>query len=98
MSSELMELFPVGIRERFGKTDIISEGFTELRFRCNGPVMLLRGREESFLHKNGGILVVDSAHGAHLGFSDYFPKSARELGADIVIERNTKRPIHRTRR
>lgn len=55
MSSELMKLFPVGIRERFGKTDIILEGFTELRFRCNGPVMLLRGREESFLHKNGGI-------------------------------------------
>lgn len=55
MSLELMKLFPVGIRELFGKTDIILEGFTELRFRCNGPVMLLRGREESFLHKNGGI-------------------------------------------
>ena len=38
------------------------------------------------VHKNGGILIVDSAHGAHLGFSDYFPKSARTLGADIVIE------------
>ena len=38
------------------------------------------------VHKNGGILIVDSAHGAHLGFSDYFPKSARSLGADIVIE------------
>lgn len=55
MASELMKIFPVGIRERFGKTDIISEGFTELRFRCNGPVMLLKGREECFLHKNGGI-------------------------------------------
>ena len=38
------------------------------------------------VHKNGGILIVDSAHGAHLGLSDYFPKSARKLGADIVIE------------
>ncbi|MBQ1186883.1 MAG: aminotransferase class V-fold PLP-dependent enzyme [Clostridia bacterium] len=38
------------------------------------------------VHKNGGILVVDSAHGAHLGLNDYFPKSARALGADIVIE------------
>lgn len=38
------------------------------------------------VHKNGGVLIVDSAHGAHLGFSDFFPKSARELGADIVIE------------
>lgn len=38
------------------------------------------------VHKNGGILIVDSAHGAHLGFNDYFPKSARSLGADVVIE------------
>ncbi|MBO5852511.1 MAG: aminotransferase class V-fold PLP-dependent enzyme [Clostridia bacterium] len=38
------------------------------------------------VHKNGGTLIVDSAHGAHLGFTNYFPKSARELGADIVIE------------
>lgn len=38
------------------------------------------------VHKNGGILIVDSAHGAHLGFNDFFPKSARSLGADIVIE------------
>ena len=55
MSSELMKLFPVGMRERFGKTDMIQEGYTELRFRCNGPVMLLRGREELFLHKTGGV-------------------------------------------
>jgi len=55
MASELMKLFPVEIRERFGKTDIIADGFTELRFRCNGPVMLLRGREESYLHKKSGI-------------------------------------------
>lgn len=38
------------------------------------------------VHKNGGVLIVDSAHGAHLGFNDYFPKSARALGADIVVE------------
>lgn len=30
-------------------------------------------------------VLVDSAHGAHLGFGK-FPKSARNLGADIVIE------------
>ena len=34
----------------------------------------------------GGILIVDSAHGAHLGLNDFFPKSARSSGADIVIE------------
>ena len=38
------------------------------------------------VHSRNGILIVDSAHGAHLGFSENFPKSARNLGADIVIE------------
>ncbi len=38
------------------------------------------------VHKNGGLLIVDAAHGAHLGFSDRFPPSARHEGADIVIE------------
>jgi len=36
-------------------------------------------------HKHGCLLIVDSAHGAHLGFSDSFPKSATTEGADIVI-------------
>ncbi len=38
------------------------------------------------VHMRDGILIVDSAHGAHLGLGDYFPKSARNLGADAVIE------------
>jgi len=37
------------------------------------------------VHGKGGILVVDSAHGAHLGFSDDLPKSAVSQGADIVV-------------
>ena len=36
-------------------------------------------------------LIVDEAHGAHFCFSDYFPVSAVELGADIVIQ-----SIHKT--
>ncbi len=36
-------------------------------------------------HKAGAILIVDAAHGAHFGFSDAFPKSAQNLGADVVI-------------
>ena len=31
-------------------------------------------------------LVVDEAHGAHFHFSNYFPTSAAELGADLVIQ------------
>ncbi len=38
------------------------------------------------VHSRGGLLIVDSAHGAHLGFNGYFPPTARTLGADIVIE------------
>lgn len=38
------------------------------------------------VHAKGLPLIVDSAHGAHFGFSPYFPKSAVESGADIVIQ------------
>ena len=37
-------------------------------------------------HKYGIPLIVDEAHGAHFRFSDYFPVSAVDLGADVVIQ------------
>ena len=37
-------------------------------------------------HKHGIPLIVDEAHGAHFRFSDYFPVSAADLGADVVIQ------------
>ncbi|MCL2221619.1 MAG: aminotransferase class V-fold PLP-dependent enzyme [Oscillospiraceae bacterium] len=36
-------------------------------------------------HKQGALLLVDSAHGAHLGFSEKFPKNPITQGADIVV-------------
>lgn len=42
-------------------------------------------------HKYGVTLIVDEAHGAHFRFSDYFPVSAAELGADLVIQ-----SVHKT--
>jgi len=36
-------------------------------------------------HTHGCLLIVDSAHGAHLGFSDAFPKNAVVQGADVVV-------------
>lgn len=33
----------------------------------------------------GKPLIVDEAHGAHFGFSEYFPENSVHLGADIVI-------------
>lgn len=37
-------------------------------------------------HAHDVPLIVDEAHGAHFGFSDGFPVSAKALGADIVIQ------------
>ena len=37
-------------------------------------------------HRHGVPLIVDEAHGAHFRYSDYFPVSAVDLGADLVIQ------------
>lgn len=42
------------------------------------------------LHEKNIPLVVDEAHGAHLGFSEYFPKGAVKSGADCVIHSTHK--------
>lgn len=55
MSSELYKIFPAKLREKLNGVDLLAEGYTEVRLRCNGPVMLLRGSEEYFLHNGGGI-------------------------------------------
>jgi len=69
MSSELTKIFPAGIREKLGKTDLLAEGYTELRFRCNGPVTLLKGRKELFLHINGGVCK-DAEHGYRMSVNE----------------------------
>ena len=38
------------------------------------------------VHAHGIPLIVDEAHGAHFGLSEYFPKSAVTEGADLVIQ------------
>jgi len=45
----------------------------------------------NIVHKQGMLLIVDEAHGAHFNFNEFFPKSAVELGADIVIQ-----SVHKT--
>ncbi len=39
-----------------------------------------------FVHQKGIILIVDEAHGAHMNFHDFFPKTALQQHADIVIQ------------
>lgn len=38
------------------------------------------------VHKKNMVLIVDSAHGSHMHFNSFFPKTAIDCGADIVIE------------
>ena len=38
------------------------------------------------VHSHGAVLLVDEAHGAHLGLHDSFPPSAVTQGADIVVQ------------
>ena len=38
------------------------------------------------VHAYGIPLIVDEAHGSHLGFHPYFPQTAVRLGADVVIQ------------
>lgn len=49
--------------------------------------MVMDIEELAMLIKNKNrVLIVDEAHGAHFSFADDFPKSAVNLGADIVIQ------------
>ena len=42
-------------------------------------------RIKEMAHAYGVPLIVDEAHGAHLGFNDYFPENSNTAGADVVI-------------
>lgn len=43
-----------------------------------------------YAHSKNMIVIVDEAHGAHLGLSDELPKTALEQGADLVIQSSHK--------
>ena len=51
----------------------------------DGVVSDIRGIARR-VHKRGGILIVDEAHGAHFGLHPYFPEEALSCGADLVIQ------------
>ena len=50
-----------------------------------GVVSNIRAIAE-IVHEKNSLLVVDEAHGAHFAWSDKFPETAMEQGADLVIE------------
>jgi len=72
---------------------VLPETFANMPFGT--PVVVTSPTYEGFVsdideiskivHERGGMLIVDEAHGAHFAFHDFFPKSAVESGADIVV-------------
>ena len=48
------------------------------------------GAWAEFAHLHDAVLLVDEAHGAHLGFHPYFPESAVRCGADVVVQSTHK--------
>lgn len=44
------------------------------------------GKIAEVVHKRGIPLIVDEAHGAHLGFHPAWPRNSSRLGADLVIQ------------
>lgn len=50
-----------------------------------GVVSDIKGIAE-VVHKHNAVLIIDEAHGSHLGFHSYFPESAVKCGADIVVQ------------
>ncbi len=40
----------------------------------------------AIVHAHGAVLIVDEAHGAHLGFPPAFPKGAVAAGADLTVQ------------
>lgn len=54
--TDFYKIFPSSLRGWLERAELLQEGFTELRFRCNAPLVLLKGREEFFLHSTAGEL------------------------------------------
>ncbi|MCC0632831.1 aminotransferase class I/II-fold pyridoxal phosphate-dependent enzyme [Clostridioides sp. ZZV15-6388] len=44
----------------------------------------------NYAHSKNMVVIVDEAHGAHLGLSEKLPKTALEQGADVVIQSTHK--------
>ncbi len=53
--TEFYKIFPAGLRERMIKISLLAGGFTEVRLRCNAPLILLKGKEEYYLHRDTGL-------------------------------------------
>ncbi|MDO4337455.1 MAG: aminotransferase class I/II-fold pyridoxal phosphate-dependent enzyme [Eubacteriales bacterium] len=78
------EIFPEDV-DKFLKEDAEIEAVLVTSPTYDGIVSDIR-RIADTAHRYDVPLIVDEAHGAHFHFSEYFPVSAAELGADLVIQ------------
>lgn len=62
-----------------------SKGIILTRPNYYGVCADLKGISD-VVHKHGGIVLVDEAHGGHFGFSDNVPKRALSLGCDMCVQ------------
>lgn len=95
---EIKYLYP-GQHEVFGCNLAVTASLVEQALKEDGEIQavcivsptyegLVADVEEiaKVVHKRGIPLIVDEAHGAHLGFHPAWPESSVRLGADIVIQ------------
>ena len=58
--TDFYKIFPAGLRERLQKLELLENGYTELRLRSNAPLILLKGKDEYFLHSSRGLTNVQT--------------------------------------
>ena len=80
------DIFEKNIKEGFKKSVDVSgiKAVVVTSPDYNGYVLDIEAIAKA-VHDAGAVLIVDSAHGAHLGFSKYFPENPIKQGADAVI-------------
>lgn len=80
------DIFEKNIKEGFKKSVDVSgiKAVVVTSPDYNGYVLDIEAIAK-VVHDAGAVLIVDSAHGAHLGFSKYFPENPIKQGADAVI-------------
>ncbi len=85
--------------EKFGFCGSVTPEAVKAAFECNPGICLAVITSPTYegvvsdiasiadiVHSYGAVLLVDEAHGAHLGFNAEFPESAVRLGADVVVQ------------
>jgi len=88
LPSRKLSVLPIQIEEAFKANPEI--GLVILTYPSYDGVCFDIKAISKIVHEKGALLLIDSAHGAHLGFSDLFPDSPLKFGADVVVQSTHK--------